>query len=229
MHDKKEILSIYDDEYAKKYETYYLQPWINKHNLNVFNIERILQEILFEKKRWLDICCGQGWHFSKFSPKIEKIGFDLSIPQLRMARKRNPDAVFIQADIFDVTFKNESFDIITSFWAAYSYLNSEVKIKKLINKAINWTKKGGAMYFEVLLPKDLESFNNSVYAKQTGFYLIPRKTDFSMWTYRDFGGIHNMRSPPLQLFLNMLTEHFTSVEAEHDSGFMTHVIAVGKQ
>jgi hypothetical protein len=37
-----------------------------------------------------------------------------------------------------------------------------------------------------------------------------------------------MTSPPLRLFLDLLSASFTFVDAEYDSGFMSHVKATGK-
>ncbi len=228
MFYREEVISIYDDAYAASYNTYYLAPWIKKHELNVQNIKRIIENLPSAEKRWLDLCCGQGWHFSQFPSNLEKIGVDLSRPQLELARTKNPDSIFIQADVLDVSFRRGSFDLVTNFWAAYCYLNSVSKIKTLVGKAIEWTKEGGAIYFEVLLPEDLKSFNRSQYAREMGFHVIPQEADFSEWSYKDPGGIHNMTSPPLELFRETLSKRFQEVEAKHDTGFMTHVIAVCK-
>lgn len=202
---------------------------MEKHQLNVKNIERILLELPQGNKSWLDICCGQAWHFSKFPRTIKKVGVDISAAQLKLAIDRNPDAVFIQRDISDIVFPDVSFDIVTNLGAAYCYLNSFGKIKTLIKNATKWTKKGGSLYFELLLPEDLKTFNSSPYAKQTGFFVSSRNSDFSEWSYQDVGGQHIMTSPPLEFFVDLLSERFAKVEAEHDFGFMTHLIATGRQ
>lgn len=228
MYNPENIISIYDEEYASKYEAFYRHPWISKHELNIKNMKRILSELPQGNKKWLDICCGQAWHFSQFPGTIQKTGIDISEAQLRLATVKNPDAVFIPEDILGVTFQNDSFDIVTNFWASYCYLNNFNKIRTLMEKATKWTKKGGALYFEVLLPEDLRTFNNSPFAMQTGFYVTSRNCDFSEWTYQDIGGQHDMTSPPLEFFVDFLLENFGKVNAEHDSRFMVHLIATFK-
>jgi len=229
MYGHKDIISLYDDEYASKYENFYLYPWIDKHNLNIKNIKLILIELPQENKKWLDICCGQAWHFSMFPNTIEKVGVDISEAQLNLAINRNPDAVFIHGDILKIAFPEESFDVVTNFWAAYCYLNSFDRITTLVKKAAMWTKKGGSLYFEVLLPEDLKTFNSSLFAKKTGYSVSPRSSDFSKWSYQDAGGKHNMTSPPIEFFVDLLSEFFGKIETEHDSGFITHLIATDKQ
>lgn len=224
----EEVVSIYNEKYAGCYEALYLSPWKKKHELNIQNLKRIMLDLPGHPKRWLDMCCGQAWHFSRFPAVIEKVGVDISEAQLKLARKRNPDARFIQGNILEIPFPKESFDLVTNFWAAYCYLNSYQLIKQLWKKAIEWTKTGGAIYFEALLPEDLKTFNASNYARRTGFQVEPRNPDFSEWLYRDTGGCHTMTSPPLDFFLTLLSPKFNRVEAWHDGGFMTHVIALGK-
>jgi hypothetical protein len=81
---------------------------------------------------------------------------------------------------------------------------------------------------EILLPSDLESFNQSLFSKKTGFIVIPRSSDYTEWQYEDKGGKHVMFSPPLNNFLELLEPHFLEVESHHDSAFMVHLIAYGK-
>ncbi len=228
MHRIEEIKSLYNENYSERYNEYYLMPWKDKHYLNIQNIRRILRNIKSNEKRWLDLCCGQGWHFSQFPANIKKIGIDLSRAQLERASRYNPDAIFIQADVLEIVLKKEDFNLVTNFWAGYCYLNSTVDIKLFIKKAIEWTKRSGAIYLEVLLPDYVESFNKSFYSSQTGFQVIPKRPDFSKWSYQDSGGIHHMTSPPLKLFTEMLSKRFETVEAKYDGGFMVHVIGINK-
>lgn len=230
MYDPEKISLLYNEQYAKAYEAYYLHPWIDKHELNVVNLKYILDGIERGEKRWLDTCCGQAWHFSVFPDNtIEKTGVDISSAQIKLATRRNPTARFICDDITNVSLPYDFFDIVTNFWAAYCYLNSYDKIAMIISKVIQWTQKGGAIYFEILLPQDLRTFNESPYSHQTGFHVSARSADFSEWYYEDTGGRHNMLSPPIEFFLDRLKGNFCHVKAEHDKGFMTHLIATGKR
>lgn len=70
-------------------------------------------------KKVLDLCTGTGdiAHFvKKIQPEAEIFGVDFSKEMLNIAKKKNKDIDFIEADILDLPFEDESFDyIIVSF------------------------------------------------------------------------------------------------------------------
>lgn len=220
--------TIYNQDYSNRYELYYLYPWMKKHELNIRNIKKISSSLKTNRINWLDLFCGQAWHFSRFGDSYNKVGLDKSEFQLSFAHKRNPDAYFIQEDILGVSLNPSSFDLITCFWAGYCYLNCKKKIKRLLEKTVNWTRNNGTIYFEVLLPRDLMSFNSSEYALKNNFIVKPRNKDYSKWTYSDFGGTHKMTSPTLEFFIDILSSSFNIITSDHDNGFMVHLIASEK-
>jgi hypothetical protein len=217
--------SIYQDDYAAVYSSLYIRPFRRKHDLNVKNLATIIKTLSNPIPDWLDLACGQAWHFSMFPGQAHMVGVDLSSAQLDHARERVSQAVFIQEDIAKIHFAAASFDLVTNFWAGYCYLRSEERIADLLRKAVGWIRIGGGMYMEVLLARDLERFNQSRFAGRTGFSVVPSSADYSNWRYDDVGGSHEMTSPPLSFFLDLLAPSFTTIQAEHDSAFMVHLIA----
>jgi SAM-dependent methyltransferase len=219
---------IYNKEYAAQYPFFYIDQWKNKHTLNIKNIRKALATISQQQVKWLDTACGQAWHFSQINEDIIKVGLDLSPAQLHYAAINNLSSHFVHGDICNIPFSDDTFDLVTNFWAAYCYLDDMDLIGKFIRQAIRATRTGGAIYFELLLPEDLSSFNKSRYADATGFRTSPREADFSRWRYEDSGGIHDMTSPPLDFFKDALISHFANIEVIHDSQFMVHMLATGK-
>ena len=225
MTDRNPVLSIYDEVYAADYPSLYIAPWRNKHEINIANLSRLLAEMSGPGPLWLDLACGQAWHFTAIPDQVRKIGLDLSAAQLTRARANTPEATFVRADMSVPPFRARTFDLVTNFWAAYCYLGSTARIESFLNTSIALVREGGALYFEVLLPKDLESFNRSHFAERTAFSVTPLTSDYTEWSYEDSGGRHVMTSPPLEVFLAPLSAHFEAVEADHDGAFMVHVIA----
>ena len=223
------VKAIYRDDYAAVYPSLYLKPWRNKHDLNARNLAAVLRNLAAPMPDWLDLGCGQAWHFSVFPGRARMVGVDLSQAQLARARVRAPHATFIQDDMSGVRFPDASFDLVTNFWAGYCYLDSQERIALVLRKTMRWIRTGGALYMEVLLARDLESFNRSHFAGQTGFAVKPRSEDYTEWRYEDAGGRHEMTSPPLDFFLDLLGPEFTHLEAQHDSAFMVHLIASGRK
>ena len=226
---EQRVLQIYREDYAANYPSLYTLPWRRKHELNAKNLDRILAAFPSRMPKWLDLACGQAWHFSQFPGWAHMVGVDLSEPQLLRAQKNAPNASFVRGDMTLMGFRESAFDLVTNFWAGYCYLGSQDRIAALLQKVVGWLRMGGCLYFEVLLPQDLESFNRSKFSGRTGFLVTPRSSDFTEWQYDDAGGRHLMMSPPLEFFLNLLTPHFRQIEAHHDLAFMIHLIANGKK
>lgn len=222
------VTAIYSDAYAERYPALYIAPWGRKHRLNVANLGRILDG-LGPRPHWVDLACGQAWHFSRFPGRAEAIGVDISPAQLSRARRNAPDARFVRADLARLQLADRSVDLVSNFWAGYCYLGTAERIAGLVRRAVGWIRPGGALYMEVLLPRDLESFNRSRYASQTGFAVAPFTADDGAWQYDDVGGHHVMFSPPIEMFLELVTGQFEDVESTHDGGFMVHLIATGRR
>ncbi len=217
--------AIYGESYAARYPSLYIEPWRRKHEINAHNLTRILDALPIVQPLWLDLACGQAWHFTLFRGRARMHGLDLSPAQLLRARLRAPAAAFVCADMVHAPLLPESFDLVTNFWAGYCYLDSAERIEALLRDATRWIRPGGTLYIEVLLARDLESFNRSRFSHATGFVVIPRSEDYAQWRYDDLGGRHVMTSPSLPFFLDILTPEFEQIEARHDAAFMVHVIA----
>jgi len=220
--------AIYDESYARDYPALYIEPWTRKHQLNAQILAGVLAGLEKPLPRWLDLACGQAWHFSLFPRQAWMLGLDLSPAQLARARARVASAQFVQGDLSRTQFPQACFDLVTNFWAGYCYLNSRDAIERLWRSAVDWIAPGGALYIEVLLGQDLESFNRSRFAGRTGFTVDPRSPDYSEWEYEDSGGRHRMTSPPLEDFLRIVRPAFDRVDTRHD-GFMVHLIATGRR
>lgn len=224
--------AIYGPEYASGYGSLYIDPWAEKHGWNRRRIEELLDGLGehrdAEAPRWLDVACGQAWHFGAVRRRAIQVGLDASFDQLRVARSKNPSAQFVQADMGSRLFGPASFDLVTSFWGAYCYLDDEERILSWFEGARDRVRAEGALYVEVLLAEDLASFNRSKYAQRTAFHVEDRGGEFERWAYRDCGGCHSMTSPPIERFLERVEGHFERVEVRHDGRFMVHLVAEGK-
>jgi ubiquinone/menaquinone biosynthesis C-methylase UbiE len=219
------VSSIYDERYAAEYPALYIAPWPRKHELNATNLSRILAALGPGQPSWLDIGCGQAWHFSMFPGRARGIGLDLSHAQLMRAKRNVPGADFVCADMVRAPLSAASFDLVTNFWAGYCYLGTCERIGRLLRDITRWIRPGGALYLEVLLARDLESFNRSHFADATGFTVVPRSADYTAWSYFDTGGWHVMMSPPLEFFIDILTPQFEKIETNHDGAFIVHLVA----
>ena len=226
-HETKVVTDIYSKSYAPVYEKLHIEHpfWDEKHAFNT----RTIASLLHPLGLWLDACCGQGWHLAQF-PRHRRVGLDISAAQLERARQANSGVPFIQADISDYEFSDrQQFDLVTSFWSAYSYLNDEAKIQACVEKLVRWTAPGGSLYLEATVPEDIGDFNDSEFAKETGTKVVLESPDGVRWQFHDPGGIHRMMSPPREFFLELLAPHFAKVESAVVVRAVRQFIAIGKK
>lgn len=218
---------IYSTRYAPHYAALYIEhpTWGPKLRCNVAQLGRLLKPL----GNWVDTCCGQGWHLAQF-PRHRRMGIDLSAAQLDRARLRNPGVPFIQADILDYEFPDgQRFDLVSNFWSAYSYLNDKDAIRTLVQKLVRWTAPGGALYLELTVPELLEEFNDSEFAAETGTRVALLSDDGVFWQYRDAGGVHQMMSPPLEFFTDLIAPHFAGMNHATVVRAVRQLVARGKR
>ena len=219
--------AIYSESYAPTYERLFIEHplWGPKLAFNTRTISVLLSPLGL----WLDTCCGSGWHLAQF-PYHRRVGLDFSRAQLKRAQQRNPGVSFVQADVCDYEFPDEQrFDLVTSFWSAYSYLNDEARIQALVEKLVRWTAPGGSLYLELTVPETLEDFNASEFAEETGTTVELQSPDGVRWQFHDAGGIHRMMSPPLEFFTNLITPHFARVESDVVVRSLRQLVAMEKR
>jgi SAM-dependent methyltransferase len=90
----------------------------------------------------LDLCCGTGINLAPFSDLgWEVIGVDESSDQLRVARKRAPDAELVQADATALPFDKCSFDVV-----AAAFVHTDVAdFTSVVAEAARVLRSGGRM------------------------------------------------------------------------------------
>jgi len=72
-------------------------------------------------RRVLDLACGNGRWLGRFSP-ASYVGLDLNRPMLEEARRRYPDARFLQADMSRIPLADGSFEGVVSLFGAMGHL-----------------------------------------------------------------------------------------------------------
>lgn len=223
---------LYSDRYSEIYRALYVDhpQWQGKHELNL----RIVRSLLPPGGAWLDTCCGQAWHFTAV-PGAAKVGVDISAAQLRRARRDNPDATFVEADVLDpaldaaLAAMGARFDLVTNFWGACSYLGDPARIAAFVRRATAWTAPGGALYLELITPGTLAAFNATAFAADTGSAVRLRSDDGVAWSYRDPGGWHDLTSPPAAFFEALLRPWFRTVETRGVAATLAQLVAVGRR
>lgn len=88
----------------------------------------------------LDVAAGTGTSAEPFANAgVEVIAADLSEGMLAIGRKRRPDMTFIQADVTNLPFENETFDAVTMSYG----LRNVANYPQALNELYRVTKPGG--------------------------------------------------------------------------------------
>jgi SAM-dependent methyltransferase len=94
--------------------------------------------------RVLDLGCGPGIVAAELVRRSRVVGVDLSIEQLRLARRRVPNASFVQADMTRLEIRDGSLDAVAAFWSII-HVRRELHAE-LFGRIRRWVRPGGVLF-----------------------------------------------------------------------------------
>lgn len=208
----RQVLKIYDEEYAGKYDDRFILSEPSK--IGFKNEVKIVAEFLRDGGKWLDVACGTGSLLSCF-PGVPRAGVDISPAMLERARRANPDALFFK----EGNFKNPApewqgqWDLVTCMWYAYCLVESMAEVHQLIENLSSWTSAQGTCFMPVwdphILSKDV-SIPYRIPDKQYGGDVLLVGVNWS-WI-EDSGKRHeNMVAPNPDYMKAAFQEYFRDV------------------
>jgi len=140
-----------------------------------------------DNSKILDLACGTGditKIVSKYYPKTDITGLDISDKMLDIAKKKNPDNKFVLGDILNLPFKDNKFNYITIFFGLRNVENRT----NAINEIYRVLKKDGlflhldfgednflSKIFDFLTPLIAKFFRKNIEHYK---YLIESKNDY---------------------------------------------------
>lgn len=156
---KRGITKTYD-EIAEHFDVTRVWPWKECTEF----IKTIPQNSLI-----LDLGCGSGRHCKMIIQNNNKvIGIDISKKQLKIAKGKNKNGIFIKGDVVNIPVKDDVFDAIL-FIATLHHLNTEKERIESLNELKRVLKnKGNALI--------------SVWAYEQERFKGKRKDLFVSWT-----------------------------------------------
>lgn len=209
-----EVLETYDDSYAQRYdESFLLTPDHGFLHKTRFEVE-LLRELTYGAASWLDVACGTGYFLEqgRGRPNISCAGLDLSSAMLAVARRRNPDALFVQGSFLErrADFRGR-WEVTSCMWGAYGLQEKLSDIETLVTNLAAWTAAGGRCFLPVF---DLSLFED----RRVRGVLIPGvEVDLARdrWSFREPDGkVHrDMLTPPVTVMVDMLQRHFGEAES----------------
>jgi SAM-dependent methyltransferase len=145
--------------------------------MNHINYQRwvnfILDSLEDSPKNCLDLACGTGLLLKNFPSTLSKYGLDLSNEMLIEAKKNNPKAKFMNADISNFTLKKK-FDLITCTHDSINYILEPKLLKKHFDLVFKHLSDKGTYIFDVSSEENiLRNFDKKIIRdKVDNTYLI---------------------------------------------------------
>jgi SAM-dependent methyltransferase len=98
----------------------------------------------------LDLACGAGRHSQALCERWWTVGLDLSAALLRVARKDSADAPYVRADMRELPFMAESFDLVVNLFTSFGYFDDDREHARVLACLRTAMRPGGMLVIDFL-------------------------------------------------------------------------------
>jgi SAM-dependent methyltransferase len=103
----------------------------------------------------LDLACGAGRHARLLCDRWWTVGLDLSPALLKVARRESPDAPYVRADMRELPFASETFDLAVNLFTSFGYFDDDQEHAQVLKCVGRVTKRGGTFVLDFLNPAEV--------------------------------------------------------------------------
>lgn len=105
----------------------------------------------------LDLGCGAGRHTRVLYERWWTVGLDLSMALLREARRESADAPYVRADMRDLPFADESFDLVVNLFTSFGYFDDDLEHARVLSCVRTAMRRGGTLVIDFLNASQVRS------------------------------------------------------------------------
>jgi SAM-dependent methyltransferase len=98
----------------------------------------------------LDLGCGAGRHTKVLCERWWTVGLDLSMALLKVARRESPDAPYVRADMRELPFAEESFDLVVNLFTSFGYFENDGEDARVLSCVRTAIRPGGTFVIDFL-------------------------------------------------------------------------------
>jgi SAM-dependent methyltransferase len=98
----------------------------------------------------LDLACGAGRHSQALCDRWWTVGLDLSAALLRVARRESGDAPYVRADMRELPFAAESFDLVVNLFTSFGYFDDDREHARVLACLRTAMRPGGMLVIDFL-------------------------------------------------------------------------------
>ena len=119
----------------------------------------------------LDYGCGNGRLTKELSSYVRQVtGVDISQEAINIASNNQPNAIFIQGDIFTEELNEKTYDVI----CCYNVLHYMTDLSKVLEQIYMLLKPNGLFISSTACMGDVRSISSSILKGLTGVHMIPK-------------------------------------------------------
>jgi SAM-dependent methyltransferase len=146
---------------VKSQEADWFEQWFGEDYLRIYQhrdeseAERAIELIAAhlpggEIEAVLDLACGAGRHSKPLCERWWTVGLDLSASLLRVARREAPDAPYVRADMRELPFADESFDLVVNLFTSFGYFEDDREHARVLACVRTAMKPRGTLVIDFL-------------------------------------------------------------------------------
>lgn len=98
----------------------------------------------------LDLGCGAGRHTKALFERWWTVGLDLSMALLRVARRESPEAPYVRADMRELPFAEQSFDLVVNLFTSFGYFDDDSEHARVLSCVREALRPGGTLVIDFL-------------------------------------------------------------------------------
>lgn len=98
----------------------------------------------------LDLACGAGRHTRILADRWWTVGLDLSMSLLRVARRETNDAPYVRADMRELPFAADSFDLVVNLFTSFGYFDDDREHVRVLDCVGASMTPGGTLVIDFL-------------------------------------------------------------------------------
>ncbi len=146
---------------SRSQEADWFEEWFGEDYLRIYQhrdeseAERVIELIAAhlprgETRAVLDLACGAGRHSKPLCEQWWTVGLDLSTALLRVARREAPDAPYVRADMRELPFADQSFDLVVNLFTSFGYFEDDRAHLRVLARVRDAMKPGGTFVIDFL-------------------------------------------------------------------------------
>jgi SAM-dependent methyltransferase len=150
------MMQRYGSEEADWFEEWfgedYLRIYQHRDETEAEHVVELIERFVAgrEIRAVLDLGCGAGRHSRLLCERWWTVGLDLSPALLKIANREMPDAPYVRADMRELPFAGDSFDLVVNLFTSFGYFEDDRENQRVLLCVHDSLRPGGIIVIDFL-------------------------------------------------------------------------------